>query len=96
MFSREPVLVGLVGLDAVVAAGLGLARVFGWLDWDAAQVGAVVGFVAVVSGFVGGVVRSLVIPVGTVRPVLREAYSAGFETGLFTPVPSGGSVADGS
>jgi hypothetical protein len=91
---REPVVAGAVGLDAVVLAGLAMAQVFGWVDFSAQQNAAVVGFLLAVSGFVTGLVRSFVVPVAKFEEFQSaavvyadDAYAAGFDLGLSTPVP---------
>lgn len=87
MLSREPVLVALAGLSALVAAVLAVGRAFGLVPWDAGQITAVVGLVTVMSGFVGSVLRAATVPVGQVQPRVEGAYESGFQEGLWTPVP---------
>lgn len=95
MLKREPVAAGFVGFDALVFAVLGFLQVFGWLELSAEQNAAVVSLVAVVSAVVASFVRSKVVPSVTfdafkveAADYADEAYVAGFDLGLFTPVPS--------
>jgi len=81
MTSREPVLIGLASLDALVAAALVAATQLGWLDLSGEQVAGVVAFVVAVSGAVAAMVRSVVVP--------RDSYEADVVDALFTPVPYG-------
>lgn len=94
VLGREPVAVGVAGLDAVILAGLALLQVFGWFDFSGEQNAAVVAFVLSVSAFVMKFVRDSVVPVETFNDFQRsalehadDAYAAGFELGLTTPVP---------
>lgn len=103
MLDREPVAVGFVGLDALVFAVLGFFQVFGWVELSAEQIAAVVALVAVGSGVLGGLIRSKVVPVEKfdffaveAADYADEAYLAGFDLGLFTPVPDGFDGAAGS
>ena len=108
MMKREPVAIGFVGLDAFVFSVLGLLQVFGWVELSAEQNAAVVAFIAIGSAFLGGLVRSRVFPAAAVEAFVAEAasyaddaYLAGFDLGLFTPVPDRfvsdeGSGAEGS
>lgn len=107
MLQREPVVSGFAGLSGVVAAVLSAAVALGWLDWSAEQVAAVVGVVAAVSAVLAPIVRGRVTPNGTVDSLMfdaveyaDEAWAAGYESGLFTPVPDvdggGSGVASGA
>ena len=61
----EPVIAGLVGLDAAVAAVLSAAVALGWLDLTGEQLAAIIGAVTALAALVAGVVRSQVRPVAT-------------------------------
>lgn len=103
MLSREPVAAGFVGLDALVFAVLGVLQVFGVVGLSAEQNAAVIGLVVVASAFFGGLIRSRVVPLEKfdffaveAADYADEAYLAGFDLGLFTPVPDGFDGAAGS
>lgn len=57
---REPVAILLTGLAAVVDAGIVTAGVLDWVHLTGEQTTSIVGFVTIVTGFVGAVLRSRV------------------------------------
>jgi len=79
MWKREPILVFLAGLDALVVGLLSAASVLGWVSIDGAGLAAVSAAVVAVTGFIGGVLRSLVY-----SPAEHEGAVT---AALYLPVP---------
>ena len=80
MWRREPVLIALAGLDAVVVAVLTALMTLGVLDIDGTQLAAVSAAVVAVTGFVGAILRA-----GVVSP---ETHELDVIDALYTPVPT--------
>lgn len=59
---REPVLIFLAGLAAVVDAGLIAAANLGWLSWDGDQIAKVVVFVTSMCALFAAMIRAKVTP----------------------------------
>ena len=55
---REPVAVFLAGLTGLVDAAIVAATALDWVDLTAEQAAALVGFVTVAAGLIGGVLRA--------------------------------------
>jgi hypothetical protein len=96
MLSREPVAAGFVGFDVLVLSFLGVLQVLGWVELSGEQLAAVTAFVVSLSGVLAGVVRRRVVPVrsfdefqAVAAGYVEDAFAAGFEHGLVTPVPNG-------
>lgn len=73
----EPVAVFLVGLAAVVDAGIAAAAALDWIDLTTEQAGAVIGFVTIATGLCLAVLRARV-------------YSPATVAGLTAPTSEGG------
>lgn len=58
LLEREPVAVGVAGLTALIDAAIVLAAAFDWAGLTTSQATALVAFVTVASGVVGGFIRS--------------------------------------
>ena len=82
---------GFAGLDALIIAGIAMAKAFGWVDWSDSQIATIVALVGAVTVFVGGLVHKNVMPLPKVEAAKFEAYDAGlgegFQIGLYEPVP---------
>lgn len=80
MWRREPVLVALAGLNAVVVAVLTALMTLGVVDISGEQLAAVSAAVVAVSTFVGAILRANVVSPDTYETDVVEA--------LYTPVPN--------
>ncbi len=60
--SNEPVAVG-AAIQALIAALISLALLFGWVDWSTDQVGGILLVYSALVGVIGAVTRSKVTPV---------------------------------
>lgn len=95
---REPVVVGVAALDGVLAAVVGLAVAFGWVELTGEQAAALAGVLAAVSALVAGVVRGRVSPMDVPDPVPPVVYENGggpfgdvvFAPGMDDEVPAEG------
>lgn len=65
-FDREPVAILLTSLATVVGGGIAIANAWDWVDLTNEQTLAVMGFVAIITGVVGTVLRSRVYSPATV------------------------------
>lgn len=63
---REPVLIFLAGLAAVVDAGLIASTGLDWLPWDGGQCASVVAFVTAACALAAAVLRSIAFSPATV------------------------------
>lgn len=84
MFSREPVVASVVGLDAVAVAVIAVLGEFGVVDWSVSQTAAVMGLVSAVSAVVA---RRFVTPNGTVAELVEAANPGLFEPGVWVDGP---------
>jgi|694.fasta_scaffold01756_3 hypothetical protein len=88
---NEPVVTGFASLNVLVAAAIGLAQTFGWIDWSTDQIAAIIGLVTALSAVIAPLIRKKVITINQfqqeVSDISDEAFSAGFNRGLFMPVP---------
>jgi len=82
MMGREPVMVGVVTVEAAAAALITLLTEFGVVQLSAGQVAAVMAVVTIVAGLF---VRSYVTP----TVVADEAARRAFADGLRLPPPDG-------
>ena len=79
MWRKEPVLIALAGLDAVVVAVLTALMSVGVLDIDGSQLAAISAAVLAVTTFVGAILRGNVVSPATYENDVIDA--------LYTPIP---------
>lgn len=83
MWRKEPVLIALAGLDAVVVAVLTALMSVGVLDIDGSQLAAISAAVLAVTTFVGAILRGNVVSPETHQLEVIDA--------LYSPIPEASS-----
>ena len=87
MWRKEPVLIALAGLDAVVVAVLTALMSLGVIDLDGSQLAAIAAAVLAVTTFIGAILRGAVVSPETHELAVIDA--------LFTPIPGDDELDDG-